>query len=126
MGSLVTIEECGSTQDAELLKSYLDAAGIECVLQGAHHLGVAPYLGNIMSVRVLVPAAQEETAREVLKQRREGQRIPDEELAAEALAAGRAPADHLRVAQPSSSRAALWVVFGVVVAALAVLLLARR
>jgi hypothetical protein len=65
--SLVPLVSCASVEEAATFKGLLESHGIPCVVQGGHHRSLLGMLGSYVEVRLLVPAAQEEDARRLLR-----------------------------------------------------------
>ncbi len=65
--SLVPVATCASLEEATTLKGVLEAHGVACVIQGEHHRSLLGMLGPYVEVRLLVPGAQEEAARRLLR-----------------------------------------------------------
>lgn len=64
---LVTVRNCNWLHEAELVKSVLDAEGIEAEIPDAYMAGVQPALGAaIGGIRVVVRASQLDRAEQAL------------------------------------------------------------
>ena len=65
--TLVTVRNCNQLHEAELVKSVLDAEGIDTEIPDAYMAGVQPALGaGIGGIRVLVRSSDLERAEQVL------------------------------------------------------------
>jgi hypothetical protein len=96
---LAFLTTCGNSAEAGALRSRLEAEGIPCVVQGEqHHAMLGSIYGGVIDLRVLVPEAALERARELMASWESGGEEEDGEEAGEApegLEAGAARcADH--------------------------------
>ncbi|HLL52570.1 MAG TPA: DUF2007 domain-containing protein [Myxococcaceae bacterium] len=68
VNDLVLLKTCGDNAEASLTRSLLEAAGIQCVVQGEQHRSMLGTIGGYIDLRVLVRAADLDRARELLDQ----------------------------------------------------------
>jgi hypothetical protein len=69
----VLLKQCASMQEAVVLRSVLEGAGVECVLPDEHTLGVHPGMAYLdAGVRMLVRAEDFERAEEILEESEPG------------------------------------------------------
>ena len=65
--SMVLLTECGSVNEASVLRSLLESNHIRVLVQAEHHAGMFGPMQALIQPRVLVAAAQVEAARALLK-----------------------------------------------------------
>jgi len=113
----VVLQTCGDNAEAAMLRGLLDVSGIPCMVQGEQHRSMLGTLGGYVDLRVLVPLAELDRAREVLTQ---GQAEAEAALDAEALSAGGADVVvlHQRSERPEDWRAQRrrrfgWITLGI-------------
>ncbi len=75
----VEIASCGSIDEANLLRGFLEAEGIDATLENVQSDVLPANFGLLGDIRVYVPAEDEEDARALLKEReREYENLDDD------------------------------------------------
>jgi hypothetical protein len=69
---------CGDSAEAALIRSLLEAGGIECVVQGEAHRSMMGMLGSMVELRILVANADLEHARALLAAEAQPEPLPTE------------------------------------------------
>lgn len=70
---LVFLAEVGDNAEASILRAYLEDHGLFCYVQGENHRGLLGMVGAYISLRLMVPSDQLETARELLERYHEAE-----------------------------------------------------
>lgn len=97
---LVHLRTCNGNDEASLLRSVLEARGIQCHVQGEHHRSLMGLIGTFIELHLMVPAEQADEAARILQEAAEAPPAPPVTEPADAAPHEPAHAEHGRAAPP--------------------------